>query len=229
MTEFLYVSDVFCPWCFGFAPVLRRLEARFRLPVRVLCGDLVDEPAQASSMGTPRLLAFFKRLSDTTGREPGAGFFRLLDGEGSAVMDSSRSCLLLRALKALAPGHELEQLEAFQEAFYLRGEDVLSPDVQGRIASRWLTGAEVLPRAMEDAGIVRAAEEERALAEELLGDFVVYPTLFVGDRGAWKAVARGYAPFETVEAAVLAAWAGAPEAGGDPGAVHACRLDGTCS
>ena len=82
---------------------------------------------------------------------------------------------------------------------------------------------------MEDAGIVRAAEEERALAEELLGDFVVYPTLFVGDRGAWKAVARGYAPFETVEAAVLAAWAGAPEAAGDPGAVHACRLDGTCS
>ncbi len=230
MAEFLYVSDVFCPWCFGFAPVLRRLEERFRLPVRVLCGNLVDEPAQASSMGTPRLRAFFRRLSDTTGREMGAGFFRLLDGEGGAAMDSSRSCLLLGALRSLAPGHELEQLEAFQEAFYLRGEDVLSPEVQGRIAARWLEDAAALPRAMEDAAVVRAAREEMARAEDLLGDFVVYPTLFVrAGGGAWQAAARGYAPFEKVEAAVLAALAGTPEASGVPVPAHACGLDGTCS
>ena len=229
MAEFLYVSDVFCPWCFGFAPVLRRLEEHFRLPVRVLCGNLVDEPAQASSMGTPRLRAFFRRLADTTGREVGADFFRLLDGEGSAIMDSSRSCLLLHALKTLAPGHELEQMEAFQEAFYLRGEDVLSPEIKCRIASRWLEDAAALPRAMQDAAVIRAAGEEMALAEDLLGDFVVYPTLFVREGGAWQAVARGWAPFEKVRAAVLVARAGTPEAAADAGAVHACGLDGTCS
>ena len=136
MTEFIYVSDIFCPWCFGFAPVLRRLAESFGWPVQVFCGNLVDEPAQTSSMGTPRLRAFFRRLAETTGRELGKDFYLLLEKEHSVVMDSSRSCLVLNALKTLAPGLALEQLEAFQEAFYCHGQDVLSPDVQQRIARR---------------------------------------------------------------------------------------------
>ena len=41
MSHFLYLSDVFCPWCYGFAPVMQRLAAEHpELPVRVLGGDL---------------------------------------------------------------------------------------------------------------------------------------------------------------------------------------------
>ena len=36
MSHFLYLSDVFCPWCYGFAPVMQRLAAEHPdLPVRV--------------------------------------------------------------------------------------------------------------------------------------------------------------------------------------------------
>ena len=80
MPSFIYITDVFCPWCFGFAPVMEKLAAQHGFPVRVLCGNLVDEPEQTSSMGTPRLRAFFQRLSDTTGRSLGSGFFGLCSG-----------------------------------------------------------------------------------------------------------------------------------------------------
>lgn len=227
MPSFIYITDVFCPWCFGFAPVMKRLTERHGFPVRVLCGNLVDEPEQTSSMGTPRLRAFFQRLSDTTGRTLGTGFFRLLEKEGSVLMDSSRSARLMAALKKLAPGHALEQMETFQDAFYGEGRDVLDVAVQADIAARWGVQAGDLERMLASAAVADKAQREMDEAEEILGDFVVYPTLFVKtDDGELHAVARGFAPFDDVEAKIEAALA----SGASVNAVSAgaCGLDGTC-
>ncbi len=47
----LYLSDVFCPWCYGFGPVMRRILADYPgTSVRVLGGDLVDEALTLSEM-----------------------------------------------------------------------------------------------------------------------------------------------------------------------------------
>ena len=53
MPSFIYITDVFCPWCFGFAPVMKKLVEEYRFPVRTLCGELVDNPTPTSKMGTP--------------------------------------------------------------------------------------------------------------------------------------------------------------------------------
>ena len=223
--RFLYVSDIFCPWCYGFAPVLHRLLERFGFPADVLCGNLVEEPTLASSMNSPRTLAFFERLQQTTGRRIGSGFFELL--KSNAVMDSALSCRLLCALRRLAPGRSLEQLEAFQNAFYGGGMDVLSAEVQYRIAGAWGVDAADLEAAMKSKVVIRDAQREMADAEEALGDFVVYPTLFVrSGNGELHAAARGYASFEKVEAAVAQIVAGCGADAGGP--LHACGLDGVC-
>ena len=75
--------------------------------------------------------------------------------------------------------------------------------------------------------VEQKARREMDEAEEILGDFVVYPTLFVKtDDGALHAVARGYAPFEEVQSKMEAALA----SGDSVNAVSqsACGLDGTC-
>ena len=230
MTSFIYITDIFCPWCFGFAPVMQRLAEEYHFPVRVLCGELVDEPTQTSKMGTATLLAFFERLSKTTGREIGAGFFDLLKPEHSVLMESRRSACLVAAFKKLAPGHALAQMEALQELFYGEGRDVLDPAVQAHAAARWGVSAEALADALTSEVVVGKAEKELAEAEEMLGDFVVYPTLFVKtDDGALHAVARGYAPYDDVKAKIEAALACS---GGDCGtaeiSAHACGLNGGC-
>ena len=227
MPSFIYITDVFCPWCFGFAPVMEKIVARHGFPVRVLCGDLVDEPEQTSSMGTPRLRAFFRRLSDTTGRTLGSGFFGLLEESGSVLMDSSKSALLMAALKKLAPGHALGQMEAFQNAFYEDGRDVLSLAVQADVASRWGVTAEELSQALASEAVQKKAQKEMDEAEEILGDFVVYPTLYVKtDDGELHAVARGFAPYDEVEAKIEAALSSGASLNAVSGA--ACGLDGTC-
>jgi putative protein-disulfide isomerase len=230
MSSFIYITDIFCPWCFGFAPVMRRIAEEYRFPVRVLCGELVDTPTQTSKMGTPTLLAFFERLSKTTGRELGEGFFELLKPEHSVLMESRRSASLVAALKKLAPGHALAQMEALQDVFYTEGRDVLDPAVQAEAAARWGVSAEALAEALESEAVLSKAGKELDEAEEMLGDFVVYPTLFVKtDDGTMHAVARGYAPYDDVKAKIEAALACS---GGDCGtaeiSAHACGLDGGC-
>ena len=231
MPSFIYITDVFCPWCFGFAPVMKALVDEYRFPVRVLCGELVDEPTPTSKMGTPRLLAFFERLSSTTGREIGSGFFEILKPEHSVTMDSRRSALLMAALKKLAPGHALEQMEHFQEVFYVGGRDVLDLAVQADEVSRWGVAPEALAEALASEAVQSKAEKELEEAEEILGDFVVYPTLFVKtDDGTLHAVARGYAPYADVKAKIEKALTCTSVEGDCAQAVisaNACGLDGS--
>jgi len=226
MLSFIYITDIFCPWCYGFAPVMARLAAQYGFPVRVLCGNLVDEPKETASMGTPRLRSFFQRLADTTGHTVGEGFFALLDPEHSVVMDSTASARLVAAMKKLAPGHALEQMEMFQEAFYAQGRDVLSFDVQADMARRWDVEPEDLKRMLESEDVLAKSQKEMEEAEEILGDFVIYPTLFVNVNGTLHAVARGYAPYEVVAEKIEAVLASrAQEAETSP---HACGIGGCC-
>ena len=128
-------------------------------PVRVLSGDLVENPTTTGEMmrNHPTMREFFVRLAKTTGQAVGQDFLRRLEpGQGDLRMFSPDMAVPLAALKKLAPGHELEQMEAFQSAFYGEGRDVLAPEVQMRIAN---VGGDVFMRALEDPGVQAAAEE----------------------------------------------------------------------
>ena len=118
-------------------------------PVRVLSGDLVENPTTTGEMmrNHPTMREFFVRLAKTTGQAVGQDFLRRLEpGQGDLRMFSPDMAVPLAALKKLAPGHELEQMEAFQSAFYGEGRDVLAPEVQMRIAN---VDGDVFMRALE--------------------------------------------------------------------------------
>ena len=229
MSHFLYISDVFCPWCYGFAPVMQRISSEHPgYPVRVLSGDLVENPTTTGEMmrNHPTMREFFVRLAKTTGQAVGQDFLRRLEqGQGDLRMFSPDMAVPLAALKKLAPGHELEQMEAFQSAFYGEGRDVLAPEVQMRIAN---VDGDVFMRALEDPGVQAAAEAEREEALDILGDFVVYPTLFLEtDDGERHVLARGYADYPVV-AAKLASVLGGGAGGSETRPANACGLDGHC-
>lgn len=199
MISYAYISDVYCPWCYGFAPVLEKILTVRPLPLRVLCGNLVDEPTLSSKWNSPTIRDFFKRLSDTTGRGAEEAFFRLLEEKNAIELQSSRSAPLIAALRRLSPGREREQMEYLQEVFYRYGKDVLNPACADEIALRWGTTADALLQAAASEECKSIAAKEMEEAEDILGDFVVYPSLFVRtEAGEYLPVTRGYASYETV-------------------------------
>lgn len=133
--------------------------------------------------------------------------------------------LPLAVLKTLAPGHELEQMEAFQHDFYAEGRDVLDISVQLDIASRWVWKQPCSRRHRADPPVRVRAEKEAAEASDIMGEFRLYPTLYLEGEGGRELLARGYAPYETVRAGLEAALSGR-NGGFAEGA--ACGLDGRC-
>ena len=113
-------------------------------------------------------------------------------------------------------------MEAFQNAFYEDGRDVLALDVQADVAARWGVTAQALSQAFASEAVQKKAQKEMDEAEEILGDFVVYPTLFVKtDDGELHAV-----PFDEVEAKIEAALASGESLNAVSGS--ACGLNGEC-
>ena len=227
MSHFLYLSDVFCPWCYGFAHVMQRLAAEHPdLPVRVLGGDLVGQATTLTEMkaGSPNLRDFFVRLEKTTA-QPVGGFLAALDADRPLRMYSPDAAVLLAALKRLAPGHELAQMECLQQLLYRAGRDVLSADVREATAARWNVDPLLLERALDDPAVREAAEKETREAAALMGEFKLYPTLYLVRDDGRSLLARGYASYATTAARLEAALSGnsAGFAGGG-----ACSLDGTC-
>ncbi len=196
MDHLLYVSDVYCPWCYAFGEVFDELLERHPLPVKVLPGELVEPGSTLDDMvlEMPNIKAFFKRLGETTGRSVGDSYLALLEpGKGDMSMDSRAMSVPLTALKRLAPGKEKEQLEALQKALFLDGQDVLDPYVQARACH---VDEEALILECSKAEVKEDADRARKEALELLGEFVIYPTLFlVKDDGCRILVARGCTDF----------------------------------
>lgn len=229
----LYITDVFCPWCYGFIPVMRRLLREHpTLPVRVLGGNLVESPQRISEMleEHPALPAFFERLEQTTGQTT-ACFRELVkassQGERNWLMHSAAMNLPLAALRRLAPGHELAQMEAFEEGFYAQAQDVMSPDFWGRVAARWGISQAELQAALQDPAVQQAAEKDAREAEDIMGEFCLYPTLYLAQEERRTLLARGYVPWERVAASLEAALADDTSQTAFPEGA-ACGLDGHC-
>ena len=85
-------------------------------------------------------------------------------------------------------------MEAFQSAFYGEGRDVLAP-VQMRIAN--VDGDALYASVRRPRGTGRRGSRTRKAPLDILGDFVVYPTLTFlnGRRRKRRVLARGYADY----------------------------------
>lgn len=129
----------------------------------------------------------------------------------------------LAALKRLAPEHELEQMGAFQSAFYGEGRDVFAPEVQMRVAN---VDSDVFMRTLKDPDVQATAEAEREEVFDILGDFVVCPALFPEtDDGERHVLACGYADYPIV-AVELTSVLGGEVGGSETRLANACGLDG---
>lgn len=114
-------------------------------------------------------------------------------------------------------------------AFYAQARDVMAAGEQAAIAAAWLpagTPPDALTTAMADPAIQSAARHDAAEAEEVMGEFLLYPTLYLEHGGQRTLLARGYSDYASVRAKLDDALRGVLESPVAQGA--ACGLDGKC-
>lgn len=201
-THFIYIADVYCPWCYGFAPIMKRIaDEHPDWPVQVIGGNLISRPLLLAEdyAANPDLIDFWHEVEKTTGRSLAGAIEAVLRGR-EVRMYSPGADELLVALRSFAPGHQLEQLIELEDLFYGQGRDLFVESSLDEMAKRWNIPAGSFANALNQPEAERATAQNLAQAAELMGEIGAYPSVLLARDGKLDVVSRGYVHYETVAA-----------------------------
>lgn len=205
--HFVYIADVYCPWCFGFAPIMRKLSKTYpQFPVHVIGGNLISRPITLAedAASSPGLVDFWHEVEQTTHRSLEGAIKAVEDGRDVRMFSPAADEILV-ALKKLVPNHELEQLIELEDLFYGQGRDLFTQETLKEIATNWKIDVINLQHVLNKEATAEATEKNLAEASELMGEITSYPSVLLVRGNQVDAVSRGYVHFETVDSRMKSA------------------------
>lgn len=196
----VYLYDALCGWCYGFSPVVKRLEEAYggQIPFEVLSGGMVQgSQVQPIAEKARYILGAFGRVETLSGVKFGEAFFRNILEVGTYVSDSLPPAVALAALRSIQPGKAVAFAHDIQRAFYYEGKDLGEAGTYAEIAVRHGIPAEAFATGWQ-------AEESRIQAEQ---DFATaaawgvrgFPTLVYDDGASLFLLAQGYRDFASLD------------------------------
>lgn len=207
MAHFLYISDVFCPWCYGFSSNIAKIKQEFSLPFEVYAGALVEPAVSLESRvkHSPNVQAFIDKMYSVTGTKISQDYVDLLySSKASEIfMDSRKGSHLFYVLKSFKPEFALEIMEFLQFQFYGLGKDVFSEEVVYAFAEKYAVSSDAIFNMLADEKVSEEAYDETEKGFDILGEIVLYPTLYYVDNGVNHFISRGYVEYEACRQAVV--------------------------
>ena len=200
----VYCADPMCSWCWGFAPVIMQLAARYgeRLSVVPLVGGLragnrvpTDAPFRAE------ILQHWRAVQARSG-QPFAFEGALPDG---FVYDTEPACRAVVTVHDLAPNKSLSFFHRLQQAFYVEQQPITRREVLVQLAA----GAGVDPTTFGthfDSEAMRTRTRGHFLLTRDLG-VVGFPTVWMVDEQRMQRLTHGYQPLKQLTP-VVDAWLG---------------------
>ncbi len=131
MVQLLYIANPLCSWCWGFAPSLEQLLARFPgIDIILRTGPLAKEDGRPlDEAGRARLRGHWQRVQERTGQPFDFAFLE----RARFPYTSEPPCRALLLLRERWPALAVAGLLRLQERFYARGEDITDPERLGDI------------------------------------------------------------------------------------------------
>ncbi|MGL4727244.1 MAG: DsbA family protein [Bosea sp. (in: a-proteobacteria)] len=129
----VYFVDPMCSWCWGFAPSIRAIIARWgsTLPIRLVLGGLLPGTTQALS---EEQMMSTRNHWDSVAKLSGQPFnFAFTDHKGF-IFDTEPACRAVVTMLFDYPDKGLALLEHIQNTFYARNTDVSDPETLAALA-----------------------------------------------------------------------------------------------
>jgi putative protein-disulfide isomerase len=191
--EFVYVGDPMCSWCWGFAPVLERMQEVYDVPLRVVVGGLRPGPsAQELDDGLERFLAHhWEQVEAASGQPFDRAFLSRRDGWR---YDTEVPAIAVVTMRLLNQEQTLSFHSRLQRAFYAEGIDITDRDTYPSLLEGFNVDVDEFVEAFGSDDMKKQAWSDFAEANSL--GVAGFPTLLVRDGDEWGVVTRGFAPTE---------------------------------
>ncbi len=200
MRTLYYVTDPMCSWCWGFAPVMRSVQAELAPSVefRLVMGGLAPDSSEPMPA---EVRAYVQSAWDAVEQATGAKFNR----DFWALCEPRRStwpaCRAVLAAEALERGSGQRMSDAIQRAYYLQARNPSERGTLLDLAKELGFDAEAFDDVLDSPANRAALKSDLALRDNL--GVTGFPTLCAArTAGDLHTIARGRAPASQVLAAL---------------------------
>lgn len=201
-TELMYIEDAYCGWCYGFAPVVRRLAEETGAQLTVVSGGMIT----GERVGPLTAMADYirkatPRLVEMTGAEVAPAFLDGVLGNPDMVANSEVPALATAAFAHLRGQgvHVLDFVYAAQRAHFVEGKDLADYATYGPIAESFGIHATAFEKGMRSEEVHAAVRDEFAMVRgSSIPGFPVLVARTSQSARSWELLAHGWSPFEEV-------------------------------
>jgi putative protein-disulfide isomerase len=191
--HFIYFADPMCSWCWGFAPVIDRLNAAYgeALPIRLIMGGLRPGTEQVMHLAAKASTrTHWEHVNEASGQPFDFAFFDRQD----FVYDTDPAARATVLVRREHPDMALAFLHRAQKAFYAENRDVTSPAVLAELAAELGVGGDDFDERLADEQLKQETWRDYALSQR--AGVKGFPTLIVGPNGdgTFALVTSGFQP-----------------------------------
>lgn len=190
--KLFYFYDPLCGWCFGFSPVIKALEEKFKEEVEfeaISGGMVLGDRVQPIRNMHSYLKDAMPRLEEMTGVKFGEAYMEIFE-EGSIALSSEMPCIAMTVFKSMTSSSSIQFASALQNELYIHGKDLNELDNYKTIANQFNLPWDVFSEKMKSDLYKTKTYEEFTTSQEMGINGFPSVVLQVGEKG--YLIARGY-------------------------------------
>lgn len=198
----IYVYDALCGWCYGFSPVMEKLYTTYKdkMDFTVLSGGMVNGDRVGPIGEVAGYISdAYKVVEERTGVKFGEGFLKLLR-DGEAIFNSLPPGIALTVFKSEKPEQAVEFASRLQRAIYHEGIEPEDLEAYGKLAAEFNLDAQEFVNKMKSNEFKQATLQEFQKVSQW--DISGFPSVIMATQEKLYLIAKGYVPYEQLEAAV---------------------------
>jgi len=199
----IYCYDAWCGWCYGFSPVIKKIENHFKdtLRVEVLSGGMIlpETPGHIGLMA-PYIQQAYKTVEEYTGIKFGEDFlWHIFNPEQSDWFpNSEKSAIALSVIKEYHPEMAVSFAADLQYALNFEGRDLTDDEAYRHLLPKYGIDNETFYSDLHSEKFKEKAYYDFALCKQLQA--TSFPQLLLqASDNKFYLVAKGYTDFETVK------------------------------
>lgn len=198
----LYIMDPLCGWCFGFSPVMQKLQAQYKdqFHFRVIPGGMITgNRVQPVSVMAEYILGAYRRLEDHAGVKVGEPYLDMLR-KGTEIQNSEPPCRAIHTFQQMQPERALDFAHELQLKQFVAGKSFNDEATYRELATEFGIDADTFINAMnsEESRYGTQQEFQWVQAAGITG----FPCAVLEKDEKYYMVAKGFMPYEGVEATI---------------------------
>lgn len=199
----IYCYDAYCGWCYGFSPVLKKIEEKYRekFDIEVLSGGMmIEENTAPIEKIAPFIKDAYRRVEELTGIKFGDDFLWHINhpGQSDWVMNSEKPAIALCVFKEYYPEQQLSFASDLQYALNFEGRDLDDDEAYRHLLEKYKISSEEFYSKLHSDEYKQQAYYEFALCKQL--QVTAFPAVLMQtSETKFHLLARGFTPHEALE------------------------------